>query len=651
MLQKLLLLNCALLAIFTSLSAQSDDLYFKDLHEIADAERHNHENIIGFRTSPFTNNYDLKYHRLEWTVDPAQSYISGVVTSYFEAGTNGFQEINFDLVKVLTVSSVLHQGQPLNFIQHDDDRLQIFLPAPLAAGQLDSVTIVYAGAPPSTGFGSFNTSTHAGVPLLWTLSEPYGARDWWPCKQDLNDKIDSIDVYVRTPSAYRAASNGLLMSETLDGTQKVYHWKHRYPIPAYLIAIGVTNYAVYSDFVPVPNSNPIEVLNYVYPENLAIAQTGTAANTQVMELFNQLFGLYPFANEKYGHAQFGWGGGMEHQTMTFVSGWSFGLLAHELAHQWFGDKVTCGSWEDIWLNEGFATYLTGLTYEHGLGGQTWRNWLQSTINHVTSAPDGSVWVNDTTSVSRIFSSRLTYSKGAMLLHMLRWKLGDAAFFQGIRNYHNDPEMAYGYARTEKLKIHLQNASQQYLGPFLQDWFYGQGYPTYQVQWGQGGSGTVYLSIGQTTSHPSVDFYEMPVAIRFAGAGGDTTVVFDHLYSGQSFSAALPFEVETVVFDPDLWIVSANNTVTEVAVATEEAELLRQSLHIFPNPVQDEVNIAFDRNQLPDAIVLYDAQGRRLQTIVPQQNPVSIVVKDFPSGLYVLEIRMGSAVVREKVVKN
>jgi aminopeptidase N len=651
MLKRFLFIHCAIFGAIFASNAQSDDLFYKDLHEVADAERRNHTNMLDFRSSPFTDNYDLKYHRLEWTIDPAVLYISGAVTSYFEAKTAGFQEINFDLVKELTVSEVLHQGQPLTFIHHDDDRLQIFLPAALSAGQLDSVTVIYAGAPPQTGFGSFNKATHAGVPILWTLSEPYGARDWWPCKQDLSDKIDSIDVLVRTPAAYRVASNGLLDSETEVGTDKIYHWKHRYPIPTYLIAIAVTNYAVYSDFVPVPNGNPIEVLNYVYPEFLPNAQSQTTATVQVMQLYNELFGLYPFSNEKYGHAQFGWGGGMEHQTMSFMGGFSFSLQAHELAHQWFGDKVTCGSWEDIWLKEGFATYLTGLTYENGLGTQNWRNWLQNTFTQITNVPDGSVWVNDTMSVNRIFNSRLTYSKGAMLLHMLRWKLGDEAFFQGVRDYLSHPEQAYEYALTQDLKAHLEAESGQDLTEFLEDWFYGQGHPSYQVQWGQGSSGMVQVTIGQTTSHASVDFYEMPVPIRFSGPNGDTTLVFDHEASGQQFSVALPFEVETAEFDPDLWILSANNTVAQVVVSTKETDLLRQSLRVFPNPVQDELNISFDWNRLPDAVVLYDVQGKQLQTVTPQNNPVSIGMKDLPAGLYVVEIRVGGVVIREKVVKG
>jgi aminopeptidase N len=631
--------------------AQNTEGTCKDLQALSLLEQQQLLAKTQFTASPFTDNYDLKYHRMEWRVDPAVYYISGEITSYFTPREAGFQEINFDLAGAMTVSEVRYHGAAVSFTQHSaDNRLQIFLPAAIPNGQLDSVSVAYAGAPGSSGFGAFATSTHNGTPVLWTLSEPYGAREWWPCKQSLTDKIDSIDVYVQTPSAYRAAGNGLLVGEATEGGSTTYHWRHRYAIPAYLVAIAVTNYAVYSDFVPVAGGSPIEVLNYVYPENLASAQSQTVSTIAQMQLFNQLYGLYPFAEEKYGHAQFSWGGGMEHQTMSFMGGFSHSLQAHELAHQWFGDKITCGSWADIWLNEGFATYSEGMTYENGLGPNTWRGWLQGRINQVTESPNGSVWVPDTSSVSRIFSGRLTYSKGALLLHMLRWKLGDENFFQAVRNYLQDPDLAYSYALTADLKGHLEAQSGLSLDEFFADWYYGEGYPSYQVRWQQANN-QIYFQLDQTTSNASVSFFEMPVPLLLRGAVQDTVVVLDHQYSGQFFSQSVGFPVQEVVFDPDLWLISRNNVVSNEIINSSEDDLETGGFALYPNPVENEVQITFPEGlELPLNVTLVDALGQTLRQARPSGAQLQWSLADLPQGWYVVRVQWATHTSSARLVK-
>ncbi len=649
-LHKLLIFPALFVAGF--LAAQTEHVC-KSIDDVAHAEGGARGRLLEFRANPLTQGYDIKYHRMEWAVDPEVRYISGSVTTYFTAEDNGFQTLNFDLDPVLQVSEVRHSSGSLPFEVLAAERIvSISLPAPMQAGALDSVSITYAGQPPLTGFGSFVTAAPGGNPALWTLSEPYGARDWWPCKQDLNDKADSIDVIVRTPAQYRAASNGMLVSETEDADHKIFHWQHRYPITAYLVAISVTRYAVYSDFVPVPGGDPIEVLNYVFPQDSAFARSQTWRTVQIMELFNELFGMYPFASEKYGHAQFGWGGGMEHQTMSFMGGWSHLLQAHELAHQWFGNKVTCGSWEDIWLNEGFATYLEGLTYEHGLGPNTWRNWITGTMNNVTNQPGGSVWVNDTTSVNRIFSSRLSYSKGAMLLHMLRWVVGDDNFYQALRNYLNDPELAFGYARTHQLQAHLEAQSLLYLDEFFEDWFYGQGYPSYQIEWGQDDNRLV-VKIEQTSSHPSVHFFEMPVPVRFTLAGGaDTLLVFPHHFSGQYFEVELPAEVLSVTFDPDLWILSRNNTVTNNPAVSTRNDIEAPAWRWFPNPANETVMLewpAFEGQPLRGEWL--DASGRKVLVFEVNGPLTELSLIGLPAGVYTARIFAGGKVWSHLVLKQ
>ncbi len=537
--------------------------YQQQFNQLVDFENKAHSYIGQGITSTVPDNYDLKYHRFNWRVDPAIKYISGSVASYFVPLVSGFNQIYFDLSNSLIVDSVDYHGLAATFVQLAGNSLRITLPAPLAAYNIDSLKVSYHGTPPSNGFGSFEISTHSGTPVLWTLSEPFGALDWWPCKQSLNDKIDSIDVIIATPQAYKVASNGVLISVTQSGSDKIYHWQSHYPIPAYLVAIAVTNYSVYSNYLPMSTNDTLEILNYVYPENLATAQSQTPEILNIISLYNSLTIPYPFAKEKYGHCQFGWGGGMEHQTMSFVNNFSQFLIAHECAHQWFGDKVTCGSWEDIWLNEGFATYMEGLTQQYQHPTQ-WYNWKLSKKNNIISSPGGSVLCDDTTSVNRIFNGRLSYNKGAYLLHMLRWKLGDTLFFQSLRNYLNDPVLAYSYAKTPDLKNHLESTGGQNLTGFFNQWYYKQGYPTYQVNWHRNGT-NVIVQINQTQSHASVSFFEMPVPIKFSTSGFDTTLVFNHTFSGQVFTRTINFPASSAAFDPDLWLLSGNNTVTYDAV--------------------------------------------------------------------------------------
>ena len=650
--KQLTCLFCLFAFISLNVFSQMEQFECKDLDEIVELERQAKAGLLEFRSPENTDNYDLKYHRMEWLLNPEVNYIDGSVTSYFEPTTEDFQQINFDLAIALSVTEVTYHGQSLTFDHTNDNILEINLPQAIPSGQLDSVTVIYEGEPVHTGFGSFRKGiTHEGNPIIWTLSEPYGARDWWPCKLDLNDKIDSIDVIVTSPLPYRVASNGLLVSETQVGDDRTFHWRHRYPITAYLIGVAVADYEVYSNFVPIDNGPDIEILNYVYPEKLEQAMENTPSSVAIMQLFNELFGMYPFADEKYGHAQFGFGGGIEHQTMSFMGGWSHSLQAHELAHQWFGDKVTCGSWEDIWLNEGFATYLDGLTYEHGLGTTDWKEWLQGRINKVTEQPGGSVFVQDTMELGQIFSGRLSYNKGAMLLHMLRWTIGDEDFFQACRNYLNDPELAFGYANTAQFKAHLEDQSGLDLTEFLDDWFYHEGYPSYQVNWWEE-DGAIQVNIQQSTSHSSVDFFEMPVPIQFSGEGQDTLVVFDHTFSGEQFNLELPFLPSSATFDPDLWIVSKDNVVSNSVVATEDPDRLTQNMIISPNPAGDFITITFeDWPYLPQEILVINANGQVLEQISQITFRNVLPVSDLPAGLYIIAAQTDQGKVRKKVIKR
>ena len=506
-----------------------------------------------------SSDYDLKYHRLEWGVDPTLDTIYGSVYSEFKVVSSGFDNICFSMGPDLDIDSIVYHGVLISNVNysHIGELLSIDLPNVVVENSMDSIQVYYRGNPTDPTYDSFETNLGCGDPVLWTLSEPFGAQGWWPCKQSLDDKIDSVDIIVTTPNTYKVASNGVLISNNIVGSDIIYHWKHKYPIPAYLIAIAVADYTVYSDYVNLPGGGQIEVLNYVYDCELADATANTPFTGDAILLFNDLFGLYPFDTEKYGHAQFGWGGGMEHQTMSFMYNFNRPLIAHELAHQWFGDKVTCGSWQDIWLNEGWATYCTGLTIEHGILSGNWTSWLQETINEVTDFSYGSVFIpgSEANNVNRIFNHRLSYSKGAMLIHMLRYKLGDTDFYTAVNNYLSDTDISYSYAVTSQFKSHLELVSGLDLTEFFADWFYGEGYPTYNISWSQGVTNNLHIKVGQTQSHSSVGFFDMPIPLSFSNGSIDTVIVLNPTYDGEQFNVNIDFQAFSMVFDPDNWILA------------------------------------------------------------------------------------------------
>ncbi|MEL7063105.1 MAG: M1 family aminopeptidase, partial [Bacteroidota bacterium] len=333
----------------------------------------------------------------------------------------------------------------------------------------------------------------------------------------------------------------------------------------------------------------------------------------------------------YGHAEFDWPGGMEHQTMSFMGFWDQGLIAHELVHQWFGNKVTCGSWQDIWLNEGFATYMTGLAYLYLSPPEAWNFWIQRTQLNATRQPDGSVYVTDTTELARIFNSTLTYNKSAFVLHMLRWELGHETFFEGVRSYLNDPALQFGYARTPDLQFHLEQASNRDLNEFFADWIYGQGYPTYDLNWKKEND-TVFVTLYQTQSHPSVDFFEMDVPLQIVGWNGESQIerVY-HANSGQTFAIPIDFAVQEVIFDPDKWILSRDNTVTSIAADVEASD--------FEFRVKGSVWEASWGVARPGGseILFYDLQGRLWNKIdiQPYAKQVSGMLPMNIPGVYVI----------------
>ncbi len=609
------------------------------------AEKNAGKSLMEFRANPNTGNYDVTHYNLEFTLDPAVEYLNGIVSTTFTA-KEPMTSIHFDFDQQMTVNQVTLNGNPLSFAQNFDDELIIDFPSTIATGQSETVVIDYEGNPESSGFGSFEQSTHSGAPIIWTLSEPYGAMAWWPCKQDLIDKANSIDVYITAPSQYTTVSNGIIVGETTTGGLKTTHWEHNHPITPYLIAIAVSNFAKYTDMAG-SGATPFPIDNYIYPEDLSYVQTKTPVTVDIMDFYEATFEPYPYNDEKYGHCQFGWGGGMEHTTISFMGGFSRGLIAHELAHQWFGDKVTCGSWQDVWLNEGFAEYLAGMVVEEMDGEADFNMWKAGEVNYITSSPGGSVYIPaaDTLSTNRVFSGRLTYAKGAMVLHMLRKKLGETTFFLALQNYLDDPDLAYGFAKTPDLQAHLETASSLDLNEFFQDWVYGEGFPSYEILWHQEGDNDVVLTFQQTQSDPSVSFFEAPVNLEFFGANNEhLEVVFDNTENFQTFTHNIPFTVASIQIDPHFDLISNYNSATLDSIAFSLRDLT-----FFPNPVNDKLYV-----QKPENVEIRSYEISNILGEIIQSSEIFngfIATDILAPGLYFISVHTSEGSITQKIVKN
>jgi aminopeptidase N len=612
---------------------------------IAEAEMKSAAAIVDFQANPNTENYDVTYQKLEFTINPSVKFVNGKITTTFTALTN-MNTITFDFANQLTASLVKKGATTLTFTENANNELVINLPGMQLAGTSATIEVTYSGVPPANGFDSFVQTTHNGSPIIWTLSEPFGARDWWPCKQDLNDKIGSIDVYITAPSQYISVSNGVEpAAPVINGTNKTTHFHHGYPIPAYLVAIAVTNYSVYNQVGgTAPNEYPI--INYVYPEDLASSIPDLAETPAILDLYENLFEIYPFHSEKYGHAQFSWGGGMEHTTVSFMVNFSRQLIAHEMGHQWFGDKITCGSWKDIWLNEGFATYLAALVIENFDGSDAFITEKEGMIDYITSSPSGNVYLTEeqATNVNRIFSSRLSYNKGAMVLEMLRFKLGDTAFFQGMKNYLADSNLAYGYAVTTNFKTHMETVYGQDLTEFFQDWIYDQGYPTYTITAQNWGAGQARFVVNQAQSDASVSYFEMPVPVRVYGSGGQQAdLVLNNTVNGQVFVMNVPFVITGIDFDPDNHIISRDSNIT---LGNENFEL-ENAIVLYPNPGTDIVHIQMPSSVGFEKAVIYNSLGQK----VAENNTVDFSVSQLSSGVHYIDILTTEGAYHKKFIKK
>lgn len=592
--------------------------------------------------------FNIHYHRLELNLEPGVQYIHGRVLTGFVV-QQGSKQLAFDLDNSLRVDSAWRasDGQRLTVEQLRNDML-VHWPDTLLPGERDSIWIAWQGEPPqSSGFGGFNGELHRGNPVLWTLSQPYDGPLWWPGKSDLRDKVDSLDMLISLPPEYQSAAPGLLVADSIDAQNRRWqHWKHRYPITNYLISVTLADYAEILDSVQLSNGQMLPLVHYVYPSDSAQNAVEVKATNPLMQLYDSLFGTYPFHKEKYGHARFPRGGGMEHQTMSSMGSFVPDLIAHELAHQWFGNYVTCGSWQDLWLNEGFATYLTGLRYQYLEDDAAWQQYKKVALARIVQRPDGAVYAypKDTVDAAQLFDLRLRYVKAGYVLYSLRNILTDSLFLQGVRAYLN--QYGHGFARTHEFQAVMEAESNRDLTWFFDQWVYGEGHPSFTLIWDKPHPDSLSLEIHQVST--SGVTFTFPLPVEVIDRHGNATNLLVDVQQNTEFKQ-IYFTKDPVVIniDPRYHYISQSNRV----YSKQEYDALLGGLTLHPNPSSGLVTLK--GSALHDSDVelrVMDASGRPVikRNVYANQG----VWVDFTlqtSGVYVVELWTERLLYRQKLI--
>ncbi len=600
---------------------------------------------------PGDENIDVTYYKLDVALDYNLRTIKGDVTINAKSLVDNLLQVNFDLQSTMIVNSVKLNNKDVVFT-HRNDLINITFTSAFNIGEEYSIIINYEGTPGSSGLGSFEFSTHSGEPIIWTLSEPYGASDWWPCKDTPADKADSADIWITVDTSMTPVSNGTLEEIIDNGRTHTYKWHSKYPIAQYLISLAITNYELYTNEF-ITENDTMTVYHYNYPERVNELRIKDLNRTiDMLEIFTELYGPYPFLDEKYGHAEFGWGGAMEHQTCSTMGGYFPSIVAHELAHQWFGDKITCKDWHHIWLNEGFATYSEAAYVEEITSFNGYKNTIASEMNSARRAY-GSIWVQNISSVGEIFSGNRSYAKGAVVLHMLRGVVGKSTFYEILKTYSADTNLAYGVAVTEDFQRVAEEVSGMDLEYFFSQWIYGENYPKYTIGWNfeDAGDGTydVKVRVKQSTN-TSPRFFSMPIQLNFKTLGNDETFTVFNDQQEQVYNLKLNGFPLSFSFDPDNWILKDILTITEVQ--NEDAIIYNFSLEQnYPNPFNPSTTIKYsipdinESNTKSTSVTLriYDLLGREVATLVNKVQKsgnyeVKFDASELSSGIYFYKLQ-------------
>ncbi|MEE4257066.1 MAG: M1 family aminopeptidase [Bacteroidales bacterium] len=631
---------------------QPEDTHFGCNH----AKGHHHKDTEAFFYFQDDQlwDYDVTFYFLDIEVNPNNVDIAGNVSIHAEVVSNTLDTLVLEYTDGMFVDSAFIDGVMVTPL-HANNHIYMTTPATLNQGDDFVVQVYYHGTPPSGGFFSGVTNAYSSAwdkHVTWTLSEPYAARDWFPVKQVLPDKADSCWVFLTTGEEYMAGSQGLLTAVTPMPDNKLrYEWKSKYPIAYYLISFAVADYLEYNIYAHPEEmgGDSILIQNFLYDHPNIINQYGDDIDVTAdfIELFSDLYVLYPFHEEKYGHCLTQLPGGMEHQTMTTIGGFNYDLVSHELGHMWFGDNVTCATWSDIWINEGFARYGEYLARQYLVSQASANSWMSQKHSNVLDDPDGSVYVppEDLDDIGRIFSGRLTYDKGGSIIHMIRFELdNDSLFFAILDEFQQ--RFADSTATGDDFKMVVEDLSGTDFDDFFNQWYYGEGYPIYSIVWNQTPEG-VNMNITQETSYPSVTpLFKMSMEYTIMTSEGDTTIRVYHDSNFEQFTVPVEGQVIAIWVDPNNWVL---NKVGSITVGVEETE--NPVFFTFgPNPATESVKLFMANTTDEVNISILDIAGKTMKEVRESGETISLNTSDLPQGSYFIRINDGEATFTRRLVK-
>ena len=603
-------------------------------------------------------NYELRLDIYNCFISPYPHSFSGSNKVKFLVDT-ALSQITLNANNTsLAIDSIRLNTTPLAYT-HAANILTVTLDRTYNPGEIAEIKIYYRHN------NVTDNSFYVSSGMVFTDAEPEGARGWFPCWDKPSDKA-TLDLTAKVPLAAKLGSNGRLNDSTITGDSLYYHWISRDPVSTYLMVMSAKiNYnldIIYWHKLSNP-SDSIPIRFYSNAGEQSGVNTAKGYMLNMMTYYSQKFGEHPF--EKNGFAtlnpQFIWGG-MENQTLTSLcpNCWQDYLLAHEFGHQWFGDMISPGTWADVWLNEGFATYCEALWAEYGGGYNAYKSNINQDANEYLGTNPGwpiynPQWAIVTPDENTLFNTAITYDKGACVLHMLRYMVGDTVFFNCLKSYATDTaNFKFKNTVTADFITKINQVTGTDYTWFFNQWVYQPNHPVYGnlYSFSNAGGGNWNVNFLAKQTQTNTVFFQMPVELKITFASGpDTTFRFMNNANNQQFTFTFNRQPLTLQFDPNDNIVLKQGTTINGITAHGTQVPVKFSLYQnYPNPFNPSTSIKFDIARESNVkITVFDEIGREVIVPLNQKVQAGSYSVDFDaskmaSGIYYyrIEARLGNS---------